>query len=731
MLVPTPKVSILVPCYNVDKYIRQCMDSIVSQTLKDIEIICINDGSTDNTLSVLREFADKDERVTIIDKPNSGYGHSMNMGLKRATGEYVGIVESDDFVEPNMFEELYSLAITRHVKVVKCDFYRHTEKKGDKKENILPECDLEQVINPREKSCIFYCQPCIWSAIYERQFLNEFEIDFLESPGASFQDIGFNFKVWAMADACWFTPIAFYHYRCDNAGASVKDTGKVLCVADEWRNIERYMDRYPAEKNASYRLRNHVKLINYMWNINRLTGEGREEFLTVFRSQYGEIIKNEGLKRDCFTNKKWFKLLSHVYQKNFKFKILLALENVKRVFLKTKIKGDKKVYLVFFGLLKVCEKQANMGLPNFYGGRGSMAKISIIVPVYNVEAYIEECLSSLIGQTFHDIEIICVDDCSTDASMDIAQRFAENDGRIRIIKHSENKGQSTARNTGLNEATAPYVMFCDSDDFFAPDMCEKMYAAIRCSACELAICGVGIKYEWAEEWRVSDEEYYRLKFRGKRALAGDVLLDTDVSVWNKIFKKEIIDKYEIRFPEGLRYEDAFFFNAYTAVAKTAFFLNEKLYNYRRRQGSIMDETFSKKNSDSIHHLEIAVKLYEFYKKWGLLDDRYEYFSELFARYYDFSLTHAVSDRDIKRIEKRAASWAKAWLKETDQLPASLKLRIEVIKSNANHGVFPFRIKRLTDSVKLYFMGIPVFRVKYGERCDRYSVLGIRVYKRGR
>ena len=82
-----PKVSILIPCYNVEKYIHQCMDSVVNQTLKDIEIICINDGSKDNTLSILQEYAKADNRIVIIDKSNSGYGDSMNRGLQKASGE--------------------------------------------------------------------------------------------------------------------------------------------------------------------------------------------------------------------------------------------------------------------------------------------------------------------------------------------------------------------------------------------------------------------------------------------------------------------------------------------------------------------------------------------------------------------------------------------------------------------------------------------------------------------
>ena len=101
-MLPTkqPKVSILVPCYNVEKYLKQCLDSIVNQTLQDIEIICINDGSTDSTLDIIKQYAKNDDRFVVIDKQNEGYGKSMNRGLDAATGEYIGIVESDDWIEP-------------------------------------------------------------------------------------------------------------------------------------------------------------------------------------------------------------------------------------------------------------------------------------------------------------------------------------------------------------------------------------------------------------------------------------------------------------------------------------------------------------------------------------------------------------------------------------------------------------------------------------------------------
>ena len=119
-----PKVSILIPIYNVEKYLRQCLESVVNQTLEDIEIICINDGSTDSSPEIIREFASRDSRIKVIDKQNTGYGHSMNQGLKAATGEYIGIVESDDFVELNMFESLYITAKNNGAEVVKSEYVK-------------------------------------------------------------------------------------------------------------------------------------------------------------------------------------------------------------------------------------------------------------------------------------------------------------------------------------------------------------------------------------------------------------------------------------------------------------------------------------------------------------------------------------------------------------------------------------------------------------------------------
>ena len=104
------KVSIIIPTYNVEEYLEECLDSVCRQTLKDIEILCVNDGSTDGSLEIIKRYAAKDERIVVLDGPNGGYGKAMNRGLDAATGEYIGIVEPDDFIALTMYEDLAKLA---------------------------------------------------------------------------------------------------------------------------------------------------------------------------------------------------------------------------------------------------------------------------------------------------------------------------------------------------------------------------------------------------------------------------------------------------------------------------------------------------------------------------------------------------------------------------------------------------------------------------------------------
>ena len=211
----TPKVSIIVPIYNVEKYLRQCLDSIVNQTLKDIEIILVDDGSTDSCPSICDEYASKDKRIIVIHKENKGLGAAYNTGLDIAKGEYIGFVESDDFIELNMYEELYERAVQSGVDVVKCNFYDYdSQNKIDKKRENFEKLALKQGMSFEIDECcaLFHMHSSIWAGIYLNVFLKKENIKFVESKGASYQDFPFIALVYLKAKIS-LTYAHLYHYR--------------------------------------------------------------------------------------------------------------------------------------------------------------------------------------------------------------------------------------------------------------------------------------------------------------------------------------------------------------------------------------------------------------------------------------------------------------------------------------------------------------------------------------
>ena len=292
------KVSVLVPIYNVEVFLPECLDSLVGQTLKEIEIICINDGSTDASLKIIKKYAKNDKRIIIIDKKNSGYGDSMNIGLTKAVGEYVGIVESDDYIDLDAFEKMYKLAKKYDLDVVKSNFYEYvTRKKRDiSKSNMFLPDEENIVLNTREHRHVFYEQPSIWSAIYRREFLNNNDVNFLPSPGASYQDAGFNFKVWAAAKRVMMINRAFLHYRQDNPNSSVKSDGKIYAVKNEYDEVERWLKEHKLYEEYGPTLVG-MRFSSYIWNMRRLTRKAAKEFVGTIRKDM-ERLKKEGMLDD-------------------------------------------------------------------------------------------------------------------------------------------------------------------------------------------------------------------------------------------------------------------------------------------------------------------------------------------------------------------------------------------------------------------------------------------------
>ena len=285
------KVSILVPCYNSEKYIKKCINSILCQTLNDIEIICINDGSTDNTLKILQSFEKNNSKIKIIDKKNSGYGASLNLGFSISKGEYIGIVESDDFIEKNMYESLYENAKKYDLDISRCCFNYYSDEYI--KEEHFDFIEKNKIFRPIDNLSIFFQMPSLWCSIYKRTFLKKNNIKFLETPGASYQDLSFCFKVYFWAQRYMQTNECLLNYRQTNDSSSVKSKGKVFCVNKEWEEIFKTVKKDTSLYNKVKNILPIIQLNNYRWNYIRIDKKYKSDFLKKWTSEWNYLNKNE------------------------------------------------------------------------------------------------------------------------------------------------------------------------------------------------------------------------------------------------------------------------------------------------------------------------------------------------------------------------------------------------------------------------------------------------------
>lgn len=235
--------------------------------------------------------------------------------------------------------------------------------------------------------------------------------------------------------------------------------------------------------------------------------------------------------------------------------------------------------------------------------------ISVIVPVYNVEKYLEKCISSILMQTLSDFELILVDDGSKDSSLVICNSFAAIDKRIIVI-HKVNGGVSSSRNAGLAKASGDYIIFVDSDDWVREDMFHILYENLIHYDADISMCDL-VKTKKEEVAMVSEknmcvQEYDNLSIlknlNEKYSIAYNVL-------WNKLYKKELWR--DIRFPEGKIHEDEFVIHRIYYFAKKIIRTNQKLYFYRRHRESIMGKKF---NLSRLDKLEALTERAEFYRE---------------------------------------------------------------------------------------------------------------------
>lgn len=619
----TPMLSVIIPVCNVEKYLPECLDSALSQTLEGLEVICVDDGSTDSSGSILDAYAQKDVRVRVLHKTNAGFGQTMNCGLKMATGKYVAFLESDDFIVKEAYAALVVRADECGADIVKADYF---EVRGEPNayqmtpRHMLGRTELYgRNLCPRDVPYLFYVPMMNPMGIFRRDFLQKNRILHNETPGASYQDMGFWFQAFCLAKSVHYMDQSFYCYRKDNPNSSMNNMKKAACVRDEyrfmWQFLERHADLLPWVAPIYY----HRLFGSFLFRYNNLTSYLKPRFLMdVFREELIACMARASFSDERFTDSERMKLRQIIEVPDVFLTDSLSKVKINEDLMVAYCKAEQHANAMAHALSLQRGTQAEDS-----GAESSSVKVSVVVPVYNVAAYLGKCLESLCRQTLKEIEIICVDDGSTDRSHDTLMAFAARDARLRVLTQ-ENCGQSVARNQGLDIAVGKYVYFVDADDWLASDCAlEELYVAAERNQTDVLYFDARCVVEdgcHGESGHIGADTYIR-----KHVYVGcktGIALLSEFIAYNEyrvspamvFLRRRFLIVQNIRFCEGIIYEDNIFSMRCALAAQHALHLPCAYYMRRLHPGSTMTSKPSFKNIYG--YLTCYIQLYVLQIKYG-------------------------------------------------------------------------------------------------------------------
>ena len=272
--------------------------------------------------------------------------------------------------------------------------------------------------------------------------------------------------------------------------------------------------------------------------------------------------------------------------------------------------------------------------------------ISVIIPMYNAACYIRNCLNSIVKQkTEAKIEIICVDDGSSDASLEIATRFSKNHEHIRSASTSNGnkgcpRGQSVARNIGLSNSIGEFVLFVDADDELPDGAINKLYSVIRKGNVDAVIGSIEIRYDKNVKISQIEKNYFEAKQKGVCKTTPGKIYSINCSVCGKLFKRSIIERYKLRFPEGCFFEDAYWHWTYFSMAKSIALITDCTYLYLRHANTTMSNLHASASNYAIDHLRIIQKMYGFLEMHNKLDRNCQVYVELLTNYFGIAFENA-------------------------------------------------------------------------------------------
>lgn len=599
------KVSVIIPIYNVEKYIEECLLSAMRQTLAEIEIICVNDGTKDDSMRIVRKYADEDCRIIIVEKENGGLSSARNAGVKVAKGEYLYFLDSDDYIAENMLETLYEECCRNRLDNIYFDaesFYESPELevqyKHYKDYYRRPSMFEEVVSGPElfaKMENLHLYRPSACLQMPKRTLLSENNISFYE--GIVHEDNLFSLQTIFAAKRTKHIATPFYKRRV--RGESIMTDGQefrrsygyYICIS-EFNKFLKQFDFRDSEIIRAINHRCYVMQGNAARSIKTMSLEEIDALLSEYpmetQIEYGMLIKRLVEERQVQRGK--YELLKEKSEKNMK--------EIKE---SASFRTGKAVTAVPRKGYHFVQNIKQKGLPcTLYGIKRKLTNekrdlepdricVSIIIPMYNAERYLRECLDLLLRQTLKSIEIICVNDGSTDGTQEILKEYEKKDYRVKLL-NQENQGAGIARNNGMKSAKGEYLLFLDADDIFHEKLCEEAYYKAKYDMADIVLFQA---YRYNVQSCEKEEMNWilrenllpkRLPFSAK---------DTDQKIyqittacpWSKMFRADFVKKQGLQFQNTKNANDVFFVRTALAIAGRITVVKKRLVTYRFNDGS--------------------------------------------------------------------------------------------------------------------------------------------------
>lgn len=561
------KISVVIPVYNAEEFLEESIESVLGQSLKEIEIICVDDGSTDQSLVLLQKYQEKYPNFTVLQQKNQYAGAARNYGTTVAKGEYLYYFDCDDILYDTALEELYLIAKTHDADVVrgKCRAFNHvTGEEATVVRYKLEKVPVKSFEKPltftKDYKVILQCSVAPWAGIVRREFVQNFKIEFPVLKCVN--DRAFFIETMARANMVVISDVFIQNHRVNNVNSLV---GKRF-------------DNFDCQ----------FKLYNFIAE--------KLKFMD-------EKLYRIALERELEDLISWF----------FKSRTLSNAEEIRTSVIQFVVELDKSIWD------NVSETSWYEKIQKVYNDYRDV-KVSVIIPVYNGAKFLRESVECICNQTLHEIQIICVDDGSTDNSLKILQELQVEDMRVQVLSQ-ENRGASVARNKGLELAHGEYLSILDADDIFEADMLEKAYNKACSQDADVVVFRADRYVQDSEKyeemlWSVNTEQLPQKDCFAPNEISGNIFRSVIGWSWDKLFKRTFIENENIRFQEIQLHNDLLFVFGAFVVARRITVIDEILVHQRRYEESLSAQCIAWRCVYyALKELEVFLKSKEIYDQY--------------------------------------------------------------------------------------------------------------------